>query len=353
MSMTHLVPLDIRRILIIRPNHRLGNNALMTPLMSETERLFPQARFDVLTGGGASKDLYAGFPNLGTVHAFPAWSYIRPHKVFGLIRRVCREPYDLAIDPMPRSRSARFLIGLANARCKLGYRWDDPRPDARLTHSIDAHDAPPHLAQAPVHLLRTAVDDADSPMPTLDLRLSTEERSSGHRLLEQVLGDATGAPRSGARVLRIGLYGVATGAKQYSPRWWMAFLDGLQKELATMPHEMIEILPHDGRSTLAGRMPGLLSVRLRELGAALGALDAFITADCGVMHLASAAGTRTIGLFKVTDPVRYGPYGHGSASIAAEDAAPEAAARAAVALLRQPRVEASATLLSARNPPSI
>ena len=120
-----------------------------------------------------------------------------------------------------------------------------------------------------------------------------------------------------------------------------------------MPHEMIEILPHDGRSTLAGRMPGLLSVRLRELGAALGALDAFITADCGVMHLASAAGTRTIGLFKVTDPVRYGPYGHGSASIAAEDAAPEAAARAAVALLRQPRVEASATLLSARNPPSI
>jgi len=336
--MTRLDSLAVRRILIIRPNHRLGNNALMTPLMSEIERLFPQARFDVLTGGGASKDLYAGFPNLGTVHAFPAWSYIRPHKVVGLIRRVCREPYDLAIDPIPRSRSARFLLGLVNARSKLGYRWDDPRSDAKLTHSIDAHEAPPHFAQAPVHLLRAAFDDTGSPMPTLDLRLSTEERSSGHRLLEQVLGDVTGAarsdtPRSSARVLRIGLYGVATGAKQYSTRWWMAFLDGLQKELATMPHEMIEILPHDGRSTLAGRMPGLLSVRLRELGAALGALDAFITADCGVMHLASAAGTRTIGLFMVTDPVRYGPYGHGSASIAAEDAAPEAAARATVALL--------------------
>lgn len=348
--MTHLVTADVRRILIVRPNHRLGNNALMTPLLTEIERLFPTARFDVLTGGGASKDLYAGFANLGTVHAFPAWSYIRPHKVIGLIRRVCREPYDLAIDPMPKSRSARFLMGLVSARGKLGYRWGDRRRDAKLTHPIDGHNAPQHYAQAPVHLLRAAFGDADTPMPTLDLRLSAEERSLGRRLIDQALEDGPDAPRSGMRVLRIGLYGVATGAKQYPTRWWLTFLDGLQRELATTPHELIEILPHDGRSTLAGRMPGLLSVKLRELGAALGALDAFITADCGVMHLASAAGTRTIGLFKVTDPLRYGPYGHGSASIAAEDAAPEAAARAAVALLQQPRVEASETPLSARNP---
>lgn len=241
-------------------------------------------------------------------------------------------------------------MGLVSARGKLGYRWGDRRRDAKLTHPIDGHNAPQHYAQAPVHLLRAAFGDADTPMPTLDLRLSAEERSLGRRLIDQALEDGPDAPRSGMRVLRIGLYGVATGAKQYPTRWWLTFLDGLQRELATTPHELIEILPHDGRSTLAGRMPGLLSVKLRELGAALGALDAFITADCGVMHLASAAGTRTIGLFKVTDPLRYGPYGHGSASIAAEDAAPEAAARAAVALLQQPRVEASEPPLSARNP---
>jgi hypothetical protein len=159
----------------------------------------------------------------------------------------------------------------------------------------------------------------------------------GHRLLTQAFGQGPHAPQPGTPTLRIGLYGVATGDKQYSPRWWLTFLDGLQRELATTPHALIEFLPHDGRATFAGQMPSLLSNHLRELGAALGALDAFITADCGVMHLASAAGTQTIGLFKVTDPVRYGPYGHGSAAIVAQDSAPEAAVREVVArLLRTP-----------------
>lgn len=72
----------------------------------------------------------------------------------------------------------------------------------------------------------------------------------------------------------------------------------------------------------------------RLLDRALGALDAFVTADCGVMHLASAAGVRTTGLFKVTDASRYGPYGLGSSSIAADDMAPEAAARALAERLR-------------------
>ena len=341
--MTRLDTAGVRRILIIRPNHRLGNNALMTPLLAEIERLFPQARFDILTGGGASKDLYAGFPNLGTVHAFPAWSYIRPHKVIGLIRRVCREPYDLAIDPIPRSRSARFLLSLVAARTTLGYRWGDRRRDLPLTHPIDAGTAPLHHAQAPVHLLHAAIGSVGDPIPTLDLRLSTEERSLGHRLLTQAFGQGPHAPQPGTPTLRIGLYGAATGDKQYSPRWWRTFLDGLQRELATTPHALIEFLPHDGRATFAGHMPSLLSNHLRELGAALGTLDAFTTADCGVMHLASAAGTQTIGLFKVTDPVRYGPYGHDSAAIVAPDSAPEAAVREVVARLRRAPTSGSKT----------
>ena len=63
---------DARRILIIRPNHRLGNNILMTPLLVELERMFPQARVDVLTGGGASHAVYQGYSRLGNFHALPA-----------------------------------------------------------------------------------------------------------------------------------------------------------------------------------------------------------------------------------------------------------------------------------------
>lgn len=326
--MTLIHSRDIRRVLVIRSNHRLGNNVLMTPLLAEIERLFPQARIDVLTGGGASHNLYAGFPQLATVHAFPAWSYIRPHKVLAVIRQVRAEPYDLAIDPIPGSRSARFLLGLVKARYKLGYRWGNRWRDAQLTHPVDAGSAPRHYGQAPVHLLHAAVGETAAQMPTLDLRLSDEEKSLGYRLLDQAL-------ETDSRVLRVGLYGVATGAKQYSPQWWLTFLEELQRQLADLPHQLIEFLPHDGKSTFADRMPSLLSVKLRELGGALAALDAFVTADCGVMHLASAAGTQTIGLFKVTDAERYGPYGHGSGSIAAVDADPGAAAREVASLLRE------------------
>lgn len=321
--------MDIRRILLIRPNHRLGNNVLMTPLLAELERLFPQARVDVLTGGGASHDLYAGFPQIAAVHAFPAWSYIRPGKVIAILRQVCLETYDLAIDPMPNSRSARLLLALVRARSKLGYRWGKYWRDAPLTHQVDTNGAPTHFGLIPVYLLRAAFGDTGVPMPSLDLRLSAQEKSVGQELLSKSLATKNHEPPPLARATRIGLYGTATGAKQYSSQWWLTFLEALERELAATPHELIEFLPHDGKSIFAGHMPSLLSVRLRELGAALSALDVFITADCGVMHLASAAGVQTIGLFKVTDPVRYGPYSRGSAALSAADSAAEDAARAA------------------------
>jgi len=41
----------------------------------------------------------------------------------------------------------------------------------------------------------------------------------------------------------------------------------------------------------------------------------FIAADNGVMHLASASSTPTVGLFSVTDSNAYAPYGNGSIAI--------------------------------------
>ena len=64
------------------------------------------------------------------------------------------------------------------------------------------------------------------------------------------------------------------------------------------------------------------------------ATDLFVSADCGVMHLASAARARVLGLFKVTDSMRYAPYGNVSASLEARDNAPVAAAEHASSLLR-------------------
>ena len=319
------------RILIVRPNHRLGNNILLTPLLKEIGQQFPAATVEIVTGGGASRDLYEGFPQVVAVHAFPAWSYSQPLRVIATLRGVLGRPYDLAIDPLPGSRSARLMLGVVKARDKIGFRWPGRWLgrwlDAPLTHSVEGDAAPAHYAQAPVHLLRSATRAAAAYMPTLDLFLSAAERSAGRVWLDEKL------PATDSGGMRVGLYCAATGAKQYSIEWWQRFAEALLRERTAESMQLIEFLPHDGKSAFAGSLPNVLSLNLRELAAALSAIDVFITADCGVMHLASAAGTQTLGLFKVTDAKRYGPYGNRSASIAATDNDPVAAARQVAACL--------------------
>lgn len=46
-------------------------------------------------------------------------------------------------------------------------------------------------------------------------------------------------------------------------------------------------------------------------------MHGFISGDCGVMHLAAASGTPTLGLFQSTMLANYAPYGGASSGIAA------------------------------------
>ncbi|MGH8183805.1 MAG: hypothetical protein ACREPH_09105, partial [Rhodanobacteraceae bacterium] len=54
---------------------------------------------------------------------------------------------------------------------------------------------------------------------------------------------------------------------------------------------------------------------------------------CGVMHLASASGAPTLGLFSVTEALKYAPYGHGSLALDTRGKSPEDIVQAAGALI--------------------
>ncbi|MCC6171571.1 MAG: hypothetical protein IT481_06025 [Gammaproteobacteria bacterium] len=49
-------PDTVCRIAVIRPNHRLGNNLLLTPLLGAIEDCLPGAEVEVVTGGGAAAE---------------------------------------------------------------------------------------------------------------------------------------------------------------------------------------------------------------------------------------------------------------------------------------------------------
>ena len=181
------------RILVIRPNHRLGNNVLLTPLLAELETLFPGAEVEVLTGGGAARFVFAGFKRVTTVHAFPNWSFIRPHTVLAILQRIRKTRYDLAIDASVRSRSGRFLLGLVTARYRIGYAWGSGWRDRCLSHAVSRGGEPPHMALTAAHLVRAALGHelslpaSNEAPPLLDVRVSSGERAEASALVARVL----------------------------------------------------------------------------------------------------------------------------------------------------------------------
>jgi len=332
---TSAKPETVRRIIVLRPNHRIGNTLLLTPLMQELEARFPEARIELVTAGGVARAVFERYPQVTALHAFPAKSYQHPGKVLGLLLRLRRESYDLAIDPTVRSRAGRFLLRWVRARRRVGFRWGVAGKDAVLTDSIDAALAPAHHAEIPVFLMQAALPAMAPSVPSaslprmLDLRLSEQERRAGVLELESVLAGSGDTARP-----TLGLFAHATGTKCLPPEWWHQLVQHLQARAPSI--RLVEFLPEDARTRLDGIVPGTFTPQLRMLAAKLAATSLVVVADGGVMHLADAAGAAVLALFRTTSASQYGPRRPGSESLQANDVAADAvAARISARLLGQ------------------
>lgn len=333
----------VERIAVVRPNHRLGNTLLLTPLLQELGAHFPSAQIEVITASGDAAAVFERYPKITNLQ-FPVRSYEHPLQVLALLGRLRRRRYDLAIDPMPRQRAGRFLLGWLRARDRLGYRWGVAWRDRALTHAADASGAPRHFAHLPLYLLRTAYlprigvpSDPSAPMAPLDLRLTPAERAAGADRLAAALRAAgvsqEPAPQS------IALFAHATGQKGWSIEWWLQLIKVLRIKVPGA--RLIEIVPADRQPRLASVTPGLYTPQLRLLGATLAASSLLVIPDGGVLHLAEAGAARVLALFKTTDPSQYGPTRPGSEALWAPELSAEAVAASICALLeRTPRKQA-------------
>lgn len=329
----------VRRIAVLRPNRRLGNTLLLTPLVQELEARFPEARIEVVTACGAAPSLFQRFSQVSVANGLPTAMQRHPLRSLSALRNLRRLSFDLAIDPVPRSRTGRFLLGYVRARDRVGFAWGVPFRDRVLTHAGDPSKAPAHFAQSPIYLLRSAYPaggeaaaEAAGPAPRLDLRLTEAERRDGERRLAATLGavDAPGSPEWRSRPT-VGIFAHATGEKRYPIGWWRQLIAGFRRQAPRV--QMVEFVPEDGRPRLPGELPGVFTPDLRLLGATLAATSLVVIADGGVMHLAEAAGAQVLGLFKTTEPSRYGPSHAHSEALWARDASAEAVAERIRALL--------------------
>jgi heptosyltransferase-3 len=152
--------------------------------------------------------------------------------------------------------------------------------------------------------------------PFLDVALCAEERQQGVNTVNQLIGAGVVNAKRGV----IGVFANATPPKLLPEEWWRSFMDAIEAHYGD--YAIVEIVPAFGRSLLGSRYPAYYSSSIRRLSSTLSALSMFISADCGIMHLASASGVPTIGIFSVTSAEEWGPYGPNDRVVHAKDQTP-------------------------------
>jgi heptosyltransferase III len=314
------------RILICRPNTRLGNTLLMTPLLAEIEATLPSAVVEILTACPAAHEVFQRFPCVRRIHQLPFRGVRHPLRHLLTLWRVRRVRFDVLIDPCPRSWTGRFLTRHLAARLKLGF--SSAHKSDGIDVSVPFNDAPAHMGDYPVYLLRRGLleldeDSSRAQLPKLALRLSEDERLAGRREIERLLGGRGPGP-----VVAVAAH--ATGAKRFAPEWWRRMIASLTARLPGV--RVLEIRPPSGVAALP-ELPAYCSRKVREVAAVLEAADCFVCADSGLMHLGAATDTITVGLFKVTEPRLYTPRRGASCALTASDSAPELVAEHVAQLL--------------------
>lgn len=292
---------DIKRVLICRPNHRLGNQLLITPMIREVMNTFPNAGIDLFVKGGIGTVLFRNYDQVEKIIMLPKkhfkelWQYLKGWTY------IKSQNYDLVINFDHTSSSGRISTRLANGSYKFFGEADKAVAELYEDHR--------QVAKYPVyglrHFLRTEFDpSAQEPVPGLDLRLDAEELARGKEALDKLTENSRKT---------ICIFTFGTGAKCYSESWWEDFHSKLKEKFSA--YNIVEVLPVENVSKIAFRETAFYSRDVREIGAFIANAEVFIGADSGIMHLASSVQTPTVGLFSVTDPERYAPYDNGSLAV--------------------------------------
>ncbi len=303
----------IMHILFVTSN-RIGDAILSTGLLDHLIRAHPDCRITVACGP-AAEGVFARMPNLARIipmekrrwglHWLPLWAHavsirwdlvvdIRASAISWLVRTRRR-----AVMRRARGHKTAQLAGILGlATPPLPVAWTDAA-DRALANLL----LPPG---GPILALGPTANWTGKVWPP-------ERFAALARALTRTPGHGPGGPLAGARI---------------------AVFAGPGEHERSLAAPVLAALPE--AIDLCGRLT------LPQAAACLMRAALFVGNDSGLMHLAAAAGTPTLGLFGPTPPDEYGPAGVCTAfaragSAAMRDLSVEAALDAAEPLLRLER----------------
>ncbi len=110
---------EIKKILICRPNHRLGNQILLASLIQELEQIFPNCKIDLFVKGNLSKIIYKNYDSIDTIILLPKKHFKNLVQYLHGWIKLRSKKYDLAINVINYSSSGRLSTKFSNAKYKF------------------------------------------------------------------------------------------------------------------------------------------------------------------------------------------------------------------------------------------
>ena len=284
---------QVKKILISRPNHRLGNNLLLTPLIKEVIDIFPNAEIHLFLMGNVGDLVFENYKDVTKIIKLPRKPFKNLLNYYACWLSIFNHNYDLAINANRVSSSGKLAVKLSRSRYKF-FNVINKELSKIKDYGHNAKNSIYNLR----YQLKNQIDRVNYTIPKLDIKLRHYEIQNGEKLLKSMF-------REEKPIISIFTY--ATGDKCLSKDWWRQ----LYSEIKNFEdnYNILEILPVENVSQIDFMAKTYYSRDIREIASVMYNLKIFIGADSGMMHLANSSNVTTIGLFSVTEIKFYGVYG--------------------------------------------
>ena len=295
----------IRKILV-RATNWIGDSIMSLPALEQLKKAFPEARICVLLRSWV-KPVYEAHPSVDQIIIYDKKDGLkRIYQLTKIIKRLRKEDFDIAV--LFQNAFEAGLIGFfSGARMRVGLDSDMRR--LFLTHPVK---------KKKQHHIKNYLDIVKA------LGVKTEEKPPSLYLKESYTIEADKVLKGLGIDENQLLVGFSPGAA-YGPakRWPADSFAQIAKRAIKSWNAKILLFGSKKETSICQKIQQKvedvidLSGKL-DLGTTMGVIkrcDIFLSNDSGLMHIASALGIPTIGIFGSTDPELTGPKGICSYSI--------------------------------------
>lgn len=292
----------------------LGINLLAVPTLRAIRRNYPDAYVHLAVQLGSGKSLLGGCPYVNEISMINYGMLKNARSLLDILTNLRKTSYDYSFMLFPANRLDKNIFHLlVKAGTKVSHEYAY-RKYLRMNFINDVRvDVDPglHDVEQNLNLLQVIGIKRENESAELELFLDPESRARAEGYLSAL----------GKRMRFVGIHpGSSRSFTMELKRWpseYFAKLGDMLKE--RFPCEVL---------VFGGREEGDVKAQVREkmkrgcviveeldiktTAALIGKCSFFVSNDSGLMHIAAAAGVRTVGIFGPTDHVRTAPRGNGN-----------------------------------------